>query len=98
MDITENNDDLVRQLIIPINLLSIHKQESYDLYKYEFNSSLLDLNYNSYHILKLNLAVIDHNQNHLSMTQPAIYCTLTRKYGRICKFFFLFTSTFIQID
>ncbi|CAF2073756.1 unnamed protein product [Rotaria magnacalcarata] len=80
MDITENNDDLIRQLIIPINFLSIHKHESYDLYKYEFNSSLFNLNYNSYHILRLNLAVIDQNQNHLSMTQPAIYCTVTRKY------------------
>ncbi|CAF3242388.1 unnamed protein product [Rotaria socialis] len=80
MDVTENNDDLIRQLIIPISFLSIHKHESYDLYKYEFNSSLFNLNYNSYHILRLNLAVIDQNQNHLSMTQPAIYCTVTRKH------------------
>ncbi|CAF4227659.1 unnamed protein product [Rotaria sp. Silwood2] len=84
LDITENNDDLVRQLIIPINFLSIHKQQSYDLYKYEFNSSSFNLNYNSHHVLRLHLAIIDQNQNHLSMTQPAIYCTLTRKYGRIC--------------
>ncbi|CAF0916965.1 unnamed protein product [Rotaria sp. Silwood1] len=73
VDITEKNDDLIRRLMIPINFLSIHKQQSYDLYKYEFNSSLFNLNYNSYHILRLHLAIIDQNQNHLPMTQPAIY-------------------------
>jgi hypothetical protein len=90
-DITENNDDLIRKLIIPNHFVTMNKQQSYDLYKYEFNSSLFDLNYNQYHILRLHLAIIDQNHNQMSMTQPAIYCTLTRKYGKKCKF-----SLFLQ--
>ncbi|MHC5733023.1 MAG: hypothetical protein ACYTXY_55130, partial [Nostoc sp.] len=53
LDITENNHDLIRRILIPINSITIHKQQSNYLYKYEFNSSLFDLNYNPYHILKL---------------------------------------------
>ncbi len=85
-DTTEKNDDLIRQILIPINSIAINRQQLYDLYRYEFNSSLFDLNYNQYHRLKLHLAIIDQNENHLSMSQPAIYCTITRKYGKKCKF------------
>ena len=92
LDTTENNDELIRRLVIPSNFVSINKQRSYDLYKYEFNNSLFDLNYNPNHILKLHLAIVDHNENHLPMTQPAIYCTLTKEYGRKCKFSFFLSS------
>jgi hypothetical protein len=95
-DMTENNDDLIRRLLIPTNLISINKQQSYDLYKYEFNSSLFDLNYNQQHILRLHLAIIDQNGNHMTMTQPAIYCTLAKKYGKKCKFVFFAGFFFIS--
>lgn len=98
MDVTDNSDDLMRRLIIPISYVSINKYQSSDFYKYEFNSSLFDLNYNPYHVLKLHLAIIDKNQNHLSMTQPAIYCTLTRKQGRMYSFIvFLFFSVNLSL-
>ena len=81
-DTIETNDDLIRQWTIPMQALSIQKQQTHDLYNYELNSSLLDLNYNSYHILRLHLAAIDQNENQMGMTQPAIYCTITSRSGR----------------
>ncbi|CAF1057011.1 unnamed protein product [Adineta ricciae] len=81
LDVTETNDDLVRQLIIPLSSLTINKQHPYDLYKYEVNNSIFDLDYNQQHVLKLHLAFIDHNDNHMALTQSAIYCTLARKYA-----------------
>jgi hypothetical protein len=81
-----------------MNFLTINKQQFNDIYKYEFNSSLFDLNYNQYHILKLHLALIDQNENHILLSQPAIYCTLTRKSGKKCKFVCFSISTCILID
>jgi hypothetical protein len=81
-DRTENTDEFIRQLIIPIHQLTVRQQQSYDFYRYEINRTQLDLNYHRYHILRLHLSVIDHNHNQLSMTQPGIYCSLTRKYGK----------------
>ncbi|CAF2969256.1 unnamed protein product [Rotaria sp. Silwood2] len=78
-DLTQNNNDFIRLLIIPIDLLSISHQSTDNLLKYEFNISLLNLNYNQYHILRLHLSIIDQNQNQLFMTLSPIYCVFTRK-------------------
>ena len=79
---TEKNNELVRQWTIPVDQLSIRQQQSSDMYRYELNSTQLDLNFHSHHILRLHLTIIDQNDNQLAMTQPAIHCTLTRKSGR----------------
>jgi len=76
-DLTENNDDLIRILTIPINY-----QSSNNLLIYKLNISLLNLNYNQYHILRLHLAIIDQYQNQLSMTFSPIYCIFTRIFGK----------------
>ncbi|CAF4883383.1 unnamed protein product [Rotaria sp. Silwood1] len=81
-DLAQNNDDFIQLLIIPIDLLSIDRQSTYNLLKYEFNMSLLNLNYNQYHILRLHLSIIDANQNQLLITLSPIYCILTRKLGK----------------
>ncbi|CAF2809134.1 unnamed protein product [Rotaria sp. Silwood2] len=88
-DLTQNNNDFIRLLIIPIDLLSISHQSTDNLLKYEFNISLLNLNYNQYHILRLHLSIIDQNQNQLFMTLSPIYCVFTRKSGKNNKNLFL---------
>lgn len=82
LDLTEKNDDLIRQLSIPLQQCSIRRQESSDIYRYRFNQTTLDLNSHSHHLLRLHLSIIDHHQNQLSMTSTGIYCRLTRKYGK----------------
>jgi hypothetical protein len=78
-DLTENNNDLIRMLTIPINRQS---------YKYEFNLSSFQLNNNPSHILRLHLAIIDQDQNQLPMASSPIYCTFTRKSGKNDKHLF----------
>ena len=81
-DLTEKNNDLVRMLTIPINL-----QSNNDLIKYEFNISSFKLNSHPSHILHLNLAPIDQNQNQLLMISSATYCIFTREFGKNDKYF-----------
>lgn len=97
IDLTEKNDDLIRQIIISKNSIIMNKQQLYDLYKYEFNNSLFDLNFHSYHKLKLHLAIIDQNENHMSISQPAIFCNLARKSGKKCKYLFFLSREYIYI-
>lgn len=93
-DITTNdnnnntNDDLIRILTIP----NVH-QSSNDTIKSELNISLFNLNSNSYHILRLHLALIDQNENQLPMTSSNIYCILTRNYGKNNQIFLLIRNT-----
>lgn len=82
LDTTDKSDDLIRQILISNNAVTITKQQSNDFYQYEMNSSRFDLNYNRYHRLKLHLAVFDQNENQMSLSQPAISCSLRRKSGK----------------
>lgn len=96
-DLTEKNDDLIRQIIIPIDSITINKQQLYDLYRYEFNNSLFDLNSYSYHKLQLHLAIIDQYENQMSISQPAISCSFIRKSGKKCKYLFFVSREYIYI-
>ncbi|CAF2975444.1 unnamed protein product [Rotaria socialis] len=78
-DLTENNGDFIRMKIISIDLLTIKYYSTYNIVKYEFNTSVLNLNFNRYHVLRLHLSIIDENQNQLQMTLSPIYCILTRQ-------------------
>ena len=82
LDVTEADGDLIRRLTIHTDHLSIQQKDSYDFFRYELNSTELDLNYRPYHILRLYLSIIDQYENQLVTSEPAIYCTLTRKYGK----------------
>ena len=85
IDTMETNNDLIRQLSIPLASLTMTKQQSHEVYKYDFNSSLFDLNYNTNHKLRLQLAIIDQNDNHMPITDSSIYCSLTKKSSKSKK-------------
>lgn len=82
LDTTEKSDDLLRQIPISNNAVSITKEQSNDFYQYELNSSRFDLNYNRYHRLKLHLAAFDQNGNQMALSQPGMSCSLRRKSGK----------------
>jgi hypothetical protein len=90
-DLTQSNNDLIRMFIIPGDSISINRYSSYDLLNYQFNTSLLNLNYNEYHVLRLHLTIIDQNAHQLPMTSSPIYCTFTRKSGKKAKIFVFLT-------
>jgi hypothetical protein len=72
-DLTENNNDLIRILTIPI---------SNNLLKYQLNTSLLKLNSNPYHLLRFHLVLIDQNHHQLPFMSLPIYSILSRKFGK----------------
>ena len=82
LDTTEQTDDLLGQIFIPNNAVTITKEQSNDFYQYAFNSSLFDLKYNRHHRLQMHLAIFDQNENQMSLSQPAIYCGLRRQSGK----------------
>lgn len=73
IDLTEINHDLIRLLTIPI---------SNHFVKYQFNLSLLNLNFNPYHLLRFHLALIDQNYHQFPIISLPIYCILSRKFGK----------------
>ena len=81
-DLTQTNDNCLQTHLIPIDTIKIVRHLSKDLCEYKFNTSLLKLNYNKYHILRLDLAIIDQDENQLAMTSPSIYSTFPRKSGK----------------
>ena len=81
-DLTQTNDDCLRIHLIPIDTIKIVRHLSKDFFEYKFNTSLLKLNYNKYHILRFDLAIIDQDENQLAMTSSSIYSTFPRKSGK----------------
>ncbi|CAF1353532.1 unnamed protein product [Adineta ricciae] len=81
-DLTQTNDDCLRTHLVPIDTIKLVRHLSKDLFEYKFNTSLLKLNYNKYHILRFDLAIIDQDENQLAMTSSSIYSTFPRKSGK----------------
>lgn len=81
-DSTQTNDDFIRIKTIPTDSLTINHHSTYNVLKYNLNTSSLNLNFNQYHILHLYLSIIDENENQLPITLPPKYCLFTRKSGK----------------
>jgi hypothetical protein len=72
-DLTENNNDLIRLLTVPI---------FNNFFKYQLNLSLLNLNFNPYHLLRFHLIPIDENYRQLPIISSPTYCIISRKSGK----------------